>query len=150
MPKTHISSLDFDVMLGDLLVHVESMSASITDNRQAVFTRGVPDGEVSGDVACSGDIEIDENNFKLIIEAARSAGSFRELKPLDIIANAKTLDQDKKIELFGCLLKVSDILSIDAKGAEKTKNKISFEVTSKDFVRINGVPYLSTRDTRDL
>jgi hypothetical protein len=150
MSKQHISGQDFDVMIGDLLVHVESMSASITDNRQAVQTRGIPDGYVNGDVACTGDIEVDAKNFNLIIESAKNAGSFRDLKPFDIIAVAKTTDSQQKFELFGCLLKISDLLSIESKGADKSKNKIGFEVTSSDFVRINGVPYISDNDTRDL
>jgi hypothetical protein len=146
----HISGQDFDVMIGDLLVHVESMNASITDNRKAVQTGGVPDGYVNGDVACGGDIELDSKNFNLIIESAKSAGSFRELAPFDITCIAKLSDSEQKQELFGCLLKVSDLLSIDPKGGDKSKHKLPFEVTSPDFVRINGVPYLSASDTDGL
>lgn len=146
----HISGQDFDVMIGDTLVTVETLNASITDNRQAVMNRGVPNGFVNGDVACSGEIEVDDKNFNLIAEAARSSGSWRELEPFDIVCQAKTGDNESKRELFGCLLKLTDILSIDSKGAEKHKNKISFDVTSSDFVRINGVPYLSDNDIRDL
>ncbi len=145
----HISGQNFDVMIGDLLVHVESMSASITDNRKAVQTRGVPDGYVDGDVTCSGDIELDAKNFALFTEAARSAGSFRELEPFDINCIAKTATNQQKIELFGCLVKVSDLLNIDPKGSEKSKYKLPFEVTSPDFVRVDGVPYLSENDVRD-
>lgn len=147
--KQHISGQDFDVMIGNLLVHVESMSASITDNRQAVQTRGIPNGHVNGDVACSGDLEFDSKNFNLLIEVARSAGSFRDLQPFDIICIAKTIDSEQKQELFGCLLKISDLLNIDPKGGDKSKHKVGFEVTSPDFVRINGVPYLSQNNTRD-
>lgn len=146
----HISGQDFDVMVGDLLVHVEALSASITDNGKATQSGGVPDGWVNGDAMCSGEIELDGKNFNLIIESAKSAGSFRGLAPFDITCIAKTTDQEQKHELFGCRLKISDLLSIDQKGGDKTKHKLPFEVTSPDFVRINGVPYLSENDTRNL
>lgn len=146
----HISGQDFDVMVGDLLVHVEALSASITDNRKATQSGGVPDGYVNGDVMCSGEMELDTKNFNLIIEAAKAAGSFRDLEPFDITCMAKTTDQEQKQELFGCLLKISDLLNIDQKGGDKNKYKLPFEVTSPDFVRINGVPYLSENDTRNL
>lgn len=148
--SNHISGQDFDVMIGDIMVHVESMNASITDNRKAVQTRGIPNGFVNGDVACAGDIELDSANFQLIKDVAKSAGSFRELETFDIIAIAKNIDSEQKIELFGCLLNISDLLNIDSKGGEKTKHKLPFEVTSPDFVRIDGVSYLSENDVRDL
>jgi len=146
----HISGQDFDVMVGDLLVHVEALSAAITDNTKATMTGGVPDGYVSGDVACSGDIEVDTKNFNLLVEAARSVGSFRDLKPFDINCVALVGDEKMTQELFGCKLNVSDLINIDPKGAEKSKHKVTFEVTDPDFVRINGVPYLGESDTRGI
>lgn len=146
----HISGQDFDTMIGDLRIHVEVMTATITDNRTAVMTGGVPDGFVNGDVSCAGEIEVDNKNFNLIIEAAKSAGSFRSLEPFDIVAVAKNASNEHKQELFGCLLTISDLLNADSKGGEKMKHKLPFSVTSSDFVRINGVPYLSDDDTRDL
>ncbi len=150
MTVQHISGQDFNVMFGDTLIHVESMSANITDNRAAVQTRGIPDGFVNGDVSCSGDIELDLKNFNLIKEQAKSAGSFRDLPAFDIIVIAKTFDSESKTEFFGCLLKLSDILNVDPKGAEKSMRKIDFDVTDSDFVRIDGVPYLSESDTEGL
>lgn len=146
----HLSGQDFDIMIGDILVHVESMSASITDNRKPTMTRGVPNGYVNGDVTCTGDIELDTVNFQLIKDAAKAAGSFREMRPFDIVVIGKNVDNENKQELFGCLLTVSDLLNIDSKGGDKQKHKLPFEVTSPDFVRIDGVPYLSEADTRDL
>jgi len=145
----HISGQDFDVMVGDLLVRIESLSANITDNRKTTSTGGVPDGWVNGDVSAAGDLELDSKNFNLIIAAAKSAGSFRELEPFDIVLSAAVTGQSQKVELYGCLLNVSDLINIDPKGSEKQKHKIAFEVTSADFVRINGVPYLSDHDTRN-
>ena len=43
-----------------------------------------------------------------------------------------------------------DVLNIDPKGGAKSTKKLKYFVTSPDFVRINGVPYLSDEDTRDL
>lgn len=149
MAKQHIAGQDFDVLIGNQLVHVETMSASITDNRQAVQTCGIPDGYVGGDVACSGELELDAANFNIVMETARAAGSFHDMPAFDVICIAKTATSQQKFELFGCLFKLSDLMSIDSKGAEKSKNKLSFDVTDSDFVRINGIPYLSLNDTRD-
>lgn len=93
----HISGQDFDVMVGDLLVHVETMSASITDNRKSVQSGGVPNGYVNGDASCSGEIELDSKNFNLIIESAKSAGSFRSLEPFDITSMAKQPTASKRL-----------------------------------------------------
>lgn len=148
--KKNLGALDFDVMVGDRLIHVEKMTATISDNRQHVKTRGVPDGYVDGDVECKGDIEVDTNNFNLLVEVAKAAGSWRDMPPSDIIYVGKTADASHRVELFGCVLNVSDLLDNDGKGGAKTTHKIPFEVTSSDFIRINGVPYLSAKDTRDL
>jgi len=150
MAKKQLGALDFDVMIGDLLVHVEKMTATISDNRAHVKTHGMPDGYVDGDVECKGDIELDTNNFNLLVEVAKGAGSWRDMPTADIIYVGKTTSAQHRVELFGCLLNVSDLLDNDAKGGSKTTHKVPFEVTSPDFVRINGVPYLSPSNTRDL
>lgn len=146
----NLSGQNFDIMAGDVLIHVEAMTASITDNRQAVKSGGVPNGYVDGDVSAAGELELDSRNFNLLGEMAKNAGSWRGIEPFDIVTNGKTTDQEQKVELFGCLIKVSDLLDLDQNGGEKTKHKVPFEVTSPDFVRINGVPYLSEDDTRNL
>ncbi len=145
-----ISGKSFEVSLGDHLLHVESMSASIEDNSTVVKSGGVPNGHVDGDVGCSGDIELDWENFLLIVEEARSAGSFRRLPEFDIVCYAKAGNTEAKVEQFGCKLKLSDLLDNDPAGGEKSKVKLGFEVTSPDFVRINGVPYLAPEETEDL
>ena len=144
---SRLSGKDFTVLVGVLLIHVENMSATITDNSKATQTGGVPDGFVNGDVSCSGEIEVDTKNFMLINEAARIAGSWRELDTFDINTVGAVGKEVMAIELFECKFSISDLLNIDQKGGEKTKHKIPFEVTSPDFVRINGVSYLSTKDT---
>ena len=145
-----IGGKNFDVNLGDLLVHVESCTLDITDNTAVAQTRGVPNGHVDGDVSASGEMEFDTSNFNLLIEAARSAGSFRQLEPFDSVFFAKAGEEELKIEAFGCKLKVSSLLNIDPKGGEKTKHKVPFDVTRPDFVRITGVPYLDAAEIEGL
>lgn len=146
----HISGKDFDVMIGDYLVHIESFNVTITDERAPVKSGGVPNGYVDGDCACSGDLELDSRNFMVLSEAARSAGSWKGLEPFDINAIAVTESAEIGVELFGCMLKISDLLAIDPNGKEKKKHKIGFDVTDKEFVRINGVPYLTVEEIADI
>nr|WP_238943625.1 phage protein [Pseudomonas aeruginosa] len=142
--------MNFDITLGDLQVHVEKATLDITDNSAVAQTRGVPDGFVDGDVTASGEYELDAANFALLIEAAKRAGSFRKLKPVDSLFYAKAGDSEVRVEAFGCKLKVSSLLDIDPKGGTKTTHKVPFDVTSPDFIRINGVPYLDASETEDL
>ena len=147
---SRIGGKNFDVNLGDLLVHVESCTLDITDNTAVAQSRGVPDGFVDGDVAASGEFEFDSNNFNLLIEAARTAGSFRQLEPFDVVFFAQAGQEEMRVEAFGCKLKVSSLLSVDTKGGEKTKHKVPFDVTSPDFIRVNGVPYLAAAEIEGL
>ena len=141
---------NFDINLGDLLIHVESATLDITDNTAVAQDKGVPNGFVDGDVTASGELELDTQNLNLIIESARQAGSFRKLATFDTVFFAQTADEELRVEAFGCKLKISSVLSIDPKGGEKTKHKLPFDVTSPDFVRINGVPYLDATETEGL
>ena len=146
-----IGGKNFDVSLGDLSLHVESCTLDITDNSAVAQTRGVPDGYVEGDVAAAGELELDSSNFQLLIDAARSAGSFRKLAPFDAVFFAKAgEDEELRVEAFGCKVKISSLLSIDPKGGEKTKHKVPFDVTSPDFININGVPYLDATEIEGL
>ena len=145
-----IGGKNFDINLGDLLIHVESATLDITDNTAVAQDKGVPNGFVDGDVTASGELELDTQNLNLIIESARQAGSFRKLANFDTVFFAQTADEELRVEAFGCKLKISSLLSIDPKGGEKTKHKLPFDVTSPDFVRINGVPYLDATETEGL
>ena len=145
-----ISGLNFDINVGDLKIHVESATLDITDNSAVAHTKGVPDGWVAGDVAASGELEVDTSNFNLIIEAAAKAGSFRQLGTFDQLFYAKTPTDEIRVEAFGCRFKISSLLNIDAKGGEKTKHKLPCDVTSPDFIHVNGVPYLSFAEVEGL
>ncbi|MBI9109905.1 DUF2597 family protein [Maridesulfovibrio ferrireducens] len=150
MSGQRLSGKNFDVTLGDMLLRVEKATLEIEDNSSTAKDRGVPNGWVDGDVAASGEIEVDARNLNLIMEAASSAGSFRELPEFDILFFAKTGTDELKVQAFGCKLKLTSLLDIDSAGGEKHISKIPFEVTSPDFVRINGVPYLSEEDIEGL
>lgn len=145
-----ISGKNFDVNIGDLLVHVETATLDITDNSAVAQDKGVPNGHVDGDVGAAGELELDSSNFNLLIEAARRAGSFRGLDPFDSVFFAKAGDEELRVEAFGCKLKVSSLLNIDSKGGEKSKHKVPFDITSPDFIRINGVPYLDAAEIEGL
>lgn len=145
-----IGGKNFDVNLGDLLVHVESCTLDITDNTAVAQDKGVPNGHVDGAVSAGGEMEFDTANFNLLIEAAKRAGSFRQLDPFDSVFFAKAGDEELRVEAFGCKLKVSSLLNIDPKGGEKSKHKVPFDVTSPDFIRINGVPYLAAEEIEGL
>lgn len=145
-----ISGMNFDINVGDQMIHVETATLDITDNSAVAQTKGVPDGWVAGDVAASGELELDSYNFSLMMESAKAAGSFREMPVFDQLFFAKTPTEEMRIEAFGCKAKISSLLNIDPKGGEKTKHKVPFDVTSPDFIRINGVPYLSAAEIEGL
>lgn len=145
-----ISGMNFDVNLGDLQIHVEKATLDITDNSSAVQSKGVPDGHVDGDVSASGEFELDSANFALLIQSAKRAGSFRALEPFDTVFFAKAGEDELRVEAFGCKVKVAGLLDIDPKGGSKTTHKVPYDVTSPDFIRINGVPYLDASEIEGL
>nr|WP_249126830.1 phage protein [Aeromonas popoffii] len=132
------------------MVHVEKASLSITDNSAVAQTRGIPDGYVDGDVAAECEFELDTKNFKLLVGAAKRAGSWRGMAPDDVLFYANTGSEEIKVEAFGVKLNAADLLDIDPKGGSKSVHKVKGFVTSPDFVHIDGVPYLSKEDTRHL
>lgn len=150
MSRERISGMSFDFYLGLIPVHAESVSLTITDNTAVAQTRGIPDGYVSGDVGADGEIELDEKNFKKISLAATAAGSYRDIPLVDLTFFASRGGVRTKVEAFDCKLVVTDLINIDPKGGSKTTKKVKYFVTSPDFVKIDGVPYLSREDTRDL
>ena len=150
MSREFTSGNSFNVYIWNMPIHVESASLSITDNTAMVTTHGVPDGYVFGDVEASGEMELDWRQFKRIEGVARAAGSYRDIPTFDMVIYANRGGSRVKVEAFGCKLKISDVLDIDPKGGEKSKVKIEYMVTCKNFVRINGIPYLSPDETNFL
>lgn len=145
-----ISGMSFDFYMMGFPIHAESVSLSISDNSAVALTRGIPDGWVSGDVAAEGEIELDSKNFSKLSAAAAAAGSYRNLPEVDFTFFAMRGGVRDKVETYGNKIILTDVLNIDPKGGAKSTKKLKYFVTSPDFVRINGVPYLSDEDTRDL
>ncbi|WP_429180350.1 phage protein [Aeromonas salmonicida] len=144
------SGINFDTTLMGAMVHVEKASLSITDNSAVAQTRGIPDGYVDGDVSAELEFELDTKNFKLLVGAAKRAGSWRGMVPDDVLFYANTGSEEIRVEAFGVKLNAADLLDIDPKGGSKSVHKVKGFVTSPDFVHIDGVPYLSKEDTRHL
>ncbi|EAA1522061.1 DUF2597 family protein [Salmonella enterica] len=150
MSTERISGMSFDVSFNGRNIHVKTATLDITDNTKAIQERGVPNGWVRGDVEASGEIEVDTVNFQLLGEAAREAGSWRDIEEADFLFFAQAAKTELKIEAFGCKLLISNLMNVDSKGGDSLSHKIKFLVTSPDFVHIDGTPVLSTQDVRDL
>lgn len=142
-----ISGQSTDVTVAGELVHVNTVTLDITDNSAAAQTGGIPDGYVDGDVSAEGEIEVSSRVLQQMTELARSAGSWRGIEPADMLFYAKAGSEELKIEAFGCKFSLSGLLDNDSKGGEALGHKIKFVVTSPDFIRINGVPYLDSDST---
>ena len=145
-----ISGMSFDFDLSGTQIHADKMTLDITDNTTVAKTKGVPNGFTNGDVEAAGELELDSTNYLLLIEQAKAAGSFRKLEPFDITSYAKAGDDELKVEAFGCKITISSLLDIDNNSSDKTVHKLPFVVTDPDFVKINGVPYLSSEETAGL
>ncbi|EJL6421926.1 DUF2597 family protein [Vibrio cholerae] len=150
MSSARFSGRNFDTTLFGEFVHVKSATATINDESEAAFTRGVTDGFTDGKVSCDVEVELDLNQFKKVHKAARRSGSYRGIKPDDMMFYANNGQDEDKVEIFGVKFVLADILSIDPESSDKSTRKLKGFVTSPLFVRINGVPYLSKDDTRGL
>ncbi|EJG1637682.1 DUF2597 family protein [Vibrio alginolyticus] len=145
-----ISGKNMHFSLGDYKLKAQKVSLSITDNSAVNKTSGVPDGYVDGDIEASGEMELTTQQFNLLSKAAKQAGSWRGMPDFDALFYGKIDKDELKIEAFGCRIKISDLLDADSNGGSALVHKLPFEVTSPDFVSINGVPYLRPDETEDL
>ncbi|EDU8805714.1 DUF2597 family protein [Salmonella enterica subsp. enterica] len=150
MSTERISGMSFDVSFNGRVIHVKTINLDVTDNTKAIQERGVPGGWVRGDVEASGEIELDTVNFQLLGEAAREAGSWRDIEEADFLFFAQAAKTELRVEAFGCKLVISNLLNIDSKGGDTLSHKIKYLVTSPEFVKIDGTPVLSATDVRDL
>jgi hypothetical protein len=144
-----LSGRDVDVMIGSYRVNFEEASLSIEDGTSTTKTRGVPDGFIEGDVAASGEIKLNTGQFDVIVQAAKEAGSFRGLPTFDLVYNAETSDEKLNIEAFECKLSLTDLINANQSN-ERLMHTISFEVTGREFVKINGVSYLRPEEIERL
>ena len=146
----HVTGNDIDVMVGTMLINIKQYTLNIEDGVKAVSTRGVSHGWVRGNTSASGEITVDTENYNLMIEQARKAGSFQELEVFDIIGLGKTVDQKFRVAAYGCKLKLSKVLDAGSDGGDKLEHSIPYEVTDSRFVEINGVPYLDRKHVEKL
>ncbi|MDO6426235.1 DUF2597 family protein [Thalassotalea sp. 1_MG-2023] len=141
---------DFDVFMGDKMVHINEATVTITDGRTPKIVRGVPKGYIDGPVSAEVSIKVDHENFLLIEAQAQSAGSWKGIEPFDLSFLAEAAAGSKNVEVFGVLPSLEEILNIKAEGGEEDLTTIKGQVVSPDFVKINGVPYLTAEEVRDL
>ncbi|EDC2191713.1 DUF2597 family protein [Salmonella enterica] len=150
MSTERISGMSFDMSFNGRVIHVKTITLDVTDNTKAIQERGVPNGWVRGDAEASGELELDTVNFQLLGEAAREAGSWRDIEEADFLFFAQAAKTELRVEAFGCKLVLSNLLNIDSKGGDSLSHKIKYLVTSPEFVKIDGIPILSATDVRDL
>lgn len=136
-----INGKSFSTSVGDLDLHVSKFSLEISDDGAVAMKNGRPDGHLLGNVSASGEITVDASEFSKLSAAARAAGSWQGLDVFDINSFAKVGDTERRVEAFGCKLKLSSILDQDESAVDKTEHVIQFDVTSPDFVQVDGVPY---------
>lgn len=141
---------NFDADILDTFIHIKKATVKINDEMETSFTKGVPDGFLSGKKSAEVEIEIDLMQFKHFRKAAKSAGSYEDLPEDDISFYAKIGDEESKVEAYGVKWSMSDILDIDDESGSQMTRKIRGIVTSPMFVHIDGVPYLSKNSTRGL
>lgn len=140
-----LTGQSFDVRIMGQLVQFESFTLSIEDNSEVAMSRGKPDGYLRGDVSASGEVKINSHNLMLLSAAAKIAGSFQDLPAFDIHAHAVGDKEALVVTAYGCRLKVSELLNLEANSTERTTHTLPFQVTDPDFVDINGVPYAPKR-----
>ncbi|MDP2548896.1 phage protein [Oceanobacter sp. 4_MG-2023] len=141
-----INGKSFDVRIMGIMVHVESMTLTITDNTTTATNNGRPAGTLQGDVSASGDLVLDISQFNLLTAAAAAAGSWQDLPEFPVHTYAvggSTIAENMLVYADGCKLKISDLLNIDPNSTDKSTVTVQYDVTGEDFVKINGVPYIS-------
>lgn len=146
-----ISGKNFDISIGDLSINVSKATLTIEDKTEVAKDGGVPNGFVDGEAGASGDMELDAMAMSILAEAAKAAGSWRGLDTFDMLFYAKTgQNEEMKVEAFGCKFVLDSLLDVDKAGGQKHISKVKYLVTSPDFIRINGVPYLRPEETEGL
>ena len=145
-----LSGKDFDIFIGDKMVHVIEGSVKITSGRKAKTVRGVPTGYIDGPVSAEVTLKVDHENFLLIEAQAKEAGSWKGIEPFDVSFLAEVKAGTKNVEAFGVLPELDEVLNVKAEGGEEDTATIKGIVTSPDFIKINGIPYLTADEVRDL
>ena len=146
MSGLKISGKNVDLQLepSGLAVEFDEVSLKINDGRKVIMKNGRPAGYVDGEYSADGEITCDLDSFDTINEAVKKSKkqSWQSFPVQDLQFFARIGCREKNVIAYGCLLKLSDVLSLKASGGEEAKVKIPFEVTGDDFVTIDGVNYL--------
>ncbi|MGE4301992.1 MAG: phage protein [Victivallaceae bacterium] len=142
MSTQRFNGMSFDLDLGVTALKVLKFKIEVTDNTTATYRDGRPDGYLEGNVSASGTITVDATGLRVLTEQAKSAGSWQKLPVFDINSYAKVAEEEVKVEAFGCKLKIGSLLDIDKTKVDESTFELPFDVTSRDFININGVPYL--------
>lgn len=151
MASRRISGKDGRLFIGGMYVNYEKFELKIDDKRAVAYTNGIPNGYVAGECSASGSITLDSANYTYLFDAiGADADSYQDIAPQDIKWFAMTGGLTKDITAFGCLLSLEDLLSAESKGGDKQIHTIRFDVTSSDFVEIDGRKYLSVNDVAAL
>jgi hypothetical protein len=150
MSGKSLGGKDFDVMIGDKMIHVIEGNVKITDGRKVKYTRGVPTGFIDGPVEAEVTLKFDHENFLLLEAQAKAAKSWKGIKPFDVSFMAEVGAGSKNVEVFGVLPQLDEVLGFKAEGGEEDTTSMKGIVTSPDFVKINGIPYLTKEEVRDL
>lgn len=148
--KNRINGKSFDVRFLYTKIHFQNFSLDIDDSSTPAMDNGMPNGTLSGEKKASGEVELDQANFMRLTAAAKAAGSWENIDafPIDAYAQGEGAQGEElmHVRAHGCKLRISSVLSIDPNSTDKSTVKIPFDVTSPDFVWINGVPYADSSD----
>lgn len=146
------SGLDVDVVLdASVMVTFDKVSLKIEDSSGEAMSKGRPNGNLNGAAKAGGDIVMTTPELKKILAVARTRGSFRNLPVFDMIINADNAEDGSfKVEAFGIKFKIADLIDADANSESQMMHTLGYYVTGKEFVNIDGVPYLPVEDIAKL
>jgi len=80
----------------------------------------------------------------LITAYAASKGSYQEMDDVDVRGLGVARGTAHTVEAFGCMLQLTDVLNATPNASDAHTVKVKYKVCGKDFVRINGIPYLKS------
>ena len=146
MSVQRIGGKDVRLYIGNTQVFCEKFDLKIDDKRAVAYTNGVPNGFVDGECSSSGSLTLDLANYNMLADSL-DGETWKDIPPQDIKAFASAGGLTKDVDAYGCLLRISDLFGTDAKGGEKSTHTIEFDVTSPDFLNIDGKPYLKATET---
>lgn len=136
------NGLSFVFDFGGLSITAQKFKLEISDGMKVAMRNGRPDGYLLGECTANGSLTLEIADVNKMIEACKD--SIQEIDTIDIHAFAEAGGVEFKVEAFGCKLKMSTILDVDKNSSDETTIEVSFDVTSPDFVKINGKNYLKT------